>query len=421
MPDLSIVMGTYNRLDCLKGCLGSLKRACNGYSYEVVITDGGSTDGTLDYLRFHPGVRLIEHGKPLGPVKAYNDAFAICEGEYVAYINDDLILEPGAFTEAINVLRNDPKVGVVSLPFTSEHDEKRKLIGLGTTRPDGKESEGFPMACFGVLRREQGKAVNWFGPWFYHYHGDSHICLSLQEKGLNIVALPHKAAHHMRLNNAVRGYAWLITGAKERSRHDGIILRLLWSGWQPRRETMTGLDRLAAIDLKMIYSLDTFIETGTYRGESCGWAAGEFSQVYSIESDERRHGRVVEQLGKLKNLSLILGDSRQKLPEILASLDKPALLWLDAHLRDHTKQGWVGNDQNPLKQELAAIAATGKRHVVMIDDANWIFAPPLFEHDPAQWPTLPEIEALLPNYDVLPRHGWNMLVAIPKEGTPTWE
>jgi glycosyltransferase involved in cell wall biosynthesis len=308
MPDLSIVFGTYNRLDCLKQCLASLKRAANGLAYEAVITDGGSTDGTLDYLRGCEKVHLIEHGALYGPVKAYNDAFAAATGEYVAYINDDLILMPGALSAAVKLLSNTD-VGVVSLPYTSEHNPGEMVLTV-TTRPNG--GRGYPMASFGVLRRAQGEQVGWFGPWFYHYHGDSNLCLSIQELGLEVRPLDFAAAHHLRRNNAVRGFAWWIEGAKERSRHDGTILMLLWGGWELGKPVQDGIDPELASTLKAVY---------------------------------QREPKVigVDELDTVQNGDVVL-------------IPKTA----------------------------------GNGH----------------------------IDALLPNHDVLPRHGWNLLAAVPKEPKP---
>lgn len=177
-----------------------------------------------------------------------------------------------------------------------------------------------------------------------------------------------------------------------------------------------GLNRDLALNLRNQYHLKTFIETGTYRGESAFWAAGEFDQVITIESDEKRWRRVHQAAAALPNLLALHGDSRVELPRVLKKIKEPALFWLDAHLAGYTKQGWINNDQCPLVDELKAVRDCGVKHVVLIDDANWFIGKPDFEHDPAQFPRLEEIRALLPGY-VIPKYvGWNTLVCLPEAG-----
>jgi hypothetical protein len=136
----------------------------------------------------------------------------------------------------------------------------------------------------------------------------------------------------------------------------------------------------------------------------------------SIESDPKRYERVYRQFSEIGNLSLICGDSRTELREVLNYRMHPALIWLDAHLRSYTKHGWLKeNDQCPLREELEAIRDSRVGHIVLIDDATFFLDRPPFDHDPKQWPTREEIEELLPMHTVKKLRGWNTLLAEPKE------
>ena len=70
---ISVVIPTYNRLPILKKCLDALENQILNvdiHSFEIVIVDDGSTDGTVDWLRnnieTYPHLRLFEqsHGGP---------------------------------------------------------------------------------------------------------------------------------------------------------------------------------------------------------------------------------------------------------------------------------------------------------------------------------------------------------------------
>lgn len=63
MPiDLSIVFGTYNRLQYLRDTVAFARASAAPLSVEFVVADGGSTDGTVQWLKAQSDVVYIEHG-----------------------------------------------------------------------------------------------------------------------------------------------------------------------------------------------------------------------------------------------------------------------------------------------------------------------------------------------------------------------
>lgn len=124
--------------------------------------------------------------------------------------------------------------------------------------------------------------------------------------------------------------------------------------------------RLASIAEQM--GVDTFVETGTYLGQTTRLLAGVCKNVVTIEIDPALHARAVESLADLPNVKLLLGDSGTLLPQVLSSLTVPALFWLDGH-----KSGGItsGGDTPPILQELDAIFAHPvKEHVIVVDDVR---------------------------------------------------
>ena len=95
---VSVVIPTYNRRPILEKCLLALEQqqACPLIdSYEVVVVDDGSTDGTPDWLRQNatrfPHVRLIEqsHG---GPAEGRNRGVDHAQGDVIVFIDSDLVV-----------------------------------------------------------------------------------------------------------------------------------------------------------------------------------------------------------------------------------------------------------------------------------------------------------------------------------------
>jgi hypothetical protein len=115
------------------------------------------------------------------------------------------------------------------------------------------------------------------------------------------------------------------------------------------------------------FGVRVLVETGTFAGGMIDAVKSRFERVVSIELDAEWHSRAVERFRNDPHVTLLKGDSALRLPEVLASLNEPALFWLDAHYSGPvTARGAI---DTPIVRELAAIRAhrlTG--HVVLIDD-----------------------------------------------------
>ena len=95
----SVVIPTYNRLPILRKCLDALENQILNveiHSFEIVIVDDGSTDGTVDWLRknieTYPHLRLFEqsHG---GPALGRNLGVENSKGDLIVFIDSDLVVD----------------------------------------------------------------------------------------------------------------------------------------------------------------------------------------------------------------------------------------------------------------------------------------------------------------------------------------
>ncbi len=112
-PSLSIIIPSYNQGQYLERTLLSILKQDYPGSVQVIVSDGGSTDSTLDVLRKYPQV-VWWSAKDRGFADAVNKGLAQATGEIVAIqSSDDYYLE-GAFHKAISVLRQDPSLAFVT-------------------------------------------------------------------------------------------------------------------------------------------------------------------------------------------------------------------------------------------------------------------------------------------------------------------
>ena len=104
---ISIVTGTLNRIDHLKKLIDNT--VGSNEEIELVLIDGGSTDGTLEYLREinHPRIKLVEEGGRSYYWDYMNKGIENSTHEWVCQWNDDLLLE-NTWGEVINEIKNDP-------------------------------------------------------------------------------------------------------------------------------------------------------------------------------------------------------------------------------------------------------------------------------------------------------------------------
>jgi len=133
------------------------------------------------------------------------------------------------------------------------------------------------------------------------------------------------------------------------------------------------------------FSIDTFIETGTYEGIMVNAIYPHVKQVYSIELDEKLYEFARRNLKDKPNVQLYQDDSGEVLPQMLLDIKEPCLFWLDAHYSGGITAR--GETNTPILKELGAILRSPYDHVILIDDVR------LFGKD--GWPEIKEIEEII--------------------------
>lgn len=194
---LSIVTGTFNRLHLLKLMMASVRQQLpKGISYEFVVVDGGSTDGTLEWLRRQSDVHLIEHGELRGAIKAFCDGAASARGEYVVMANDDVIFHPYSLIRALAHLERTPICAAVAFAdnrssLIGGNGREYRTEGMGATLHDGTKTM-VTYAQVGMFRKPLGDEAGWWGAddpimgKSRTYGGDNYLSARLWEIGYTV-------------------------------------------------------------------------------------------------------------------------------------------------------------------------------------------------------------------------------------------
>jgi hypothetical protein len=141
--------------------------------------------------------------------------------------------------------------------------------------------------------------------------------------------------------------------------------------------------------LKHRLGLERAIETGTFEGDGALTLAHVFPEVVSIEVSPSCYARAEERLGNVRNIDLLLGDSRSLMPGLIRP-DTPTLYFLDGHWSDGLTSGGA-DDQCPLIVEISALAGGHDKDCIIIDDARYFVAAPPPPYKAGDWPSFVDV------------------------------
>lgn len=167
--DISIVSGTYNRLKYLKKMVSSVRNSfvnIHGLEYEIVLVDGGSKDGSQEWCKKQPDIKLVEHGKLLGAVKAFNDGAFAANGKYIIMANDDIEFVDNSIVVAYIYMENHPRCGGGAF-YQNRNGKDWHVEGMpavqivNKVRRTGKQIH-IPYAQVGIFHKWLGDKVHWW-------------------------------------------------------------------------------------------------------------------------------------------------------------------------------------------------------------------------------------------------------------------
>ena len=228
--DVSVLVLNYNGREHVLRCLDACSRLdAQGLNLEVVCIDNGSSDGSLEAVsRRFAGVRLIANPRNLGFARAYNEAVAAVEGEWVALINNDAVPDPSWITAAIDAANRHHAVCIGSR-ILKDGGKRNDFVGssmnfyghgfhLNFDEPAGAPGEEQPMlfASGGamLIKRATFLEAGGFDEDYFAYFEDVDLGWRLNILGFDVVYAPESFVLHVhaatsRRIPAYKKLAWL--------------------------------------------------------------------------------------------------------------------------------------------------------------------------------------------------------------------
>jgi len=119
----------------------------------------------------------------------------------------------------------------------------------------------------------------------------------------------------------------------------------------------------------------TWVETGTYLGETTKFLSRGAVRVVSIEPEPDLYRRAQKRFSDIPNVELVNGTSEEVLEEVLNQIEGKVNFWLDGHYSAGVT--YLGEKVSPIEEELSAIDRHFKKFeeiAVLVDDVR-IFDP----------------------------------------------
>lgn len=109
----SIILLTYNQLNYTKLCIESIKKFTPKNSYEIIVVDNNSIDGTVDWLKNQTDLNIIYNNENKGFPAGCNQGVSIAKGDNILFLNNDTIVTPQWLDNLNTALYSNDDIGAV--------------------------------------------------------------------------------------------------------------------------------------------------------------------------------------------------------------------------------------------------------------------------------------------------------------------
>lgn len=220
VSDLSIVLVCWNNKAYLEPCLRSLYDGNLKCSFDIIVVDNGSSDGSQAMLAAEfPNVMLIENGRNVGLGKASNQGIEATQGRHVLLLNNDTLVNGPSLDAMVEFLDIHPDAAAVGgklmnpdgTPqsyynnFSTLHEEFLIATRLGellwegypaNMSDDQVRSVGWMGSACLMLRRAALDQVGLLDDNYFIYGDEADLQYRLKKAGWNIYYIPHAFTIH---------------------------------------------------------------------------------------------------------------------------------------------------------------------------------------------------------------------------------
>ncbi|MEM8873795.1 MAG: glycosyltransferase family 2 protein [Planctomycetota bacterium] len=235
-PDVSILIVSFNTKQLTLECLDSVYEQTRGVSFEVIVVDNASADGSADAIEAtYPQARLIRSETNVGFAVANNIAAEVATGRRLLLLNSDTRLLNDAVSAVVALADKDPNPAIVGgrtffddgrLNPNSCHGAptpwsmfclgtglaslmRRSALfhpeGLGKWERDSRRVVDAITGCFLLIDADVWRTLGGFDADFFMYGEDTDLCLRAGKLDVASVICPDaRLVHHGGASDTVR-------------------------------------------------------------------------------------------------------------------------------------------------------------------------------------------------------------------------
>ncbi|HPI52700.1 MAG TPA: glycosyltransferase family 2 protein [Smithellaceae bacterium] len=221
--DISFIIVNWNTRDLLRGCLDSIAITVKIPTYEIIVVDNASSDGSTDMLaREYPSVQVIANAENRGFGAANNQAFAVMKGRYALLINTDAVLTEGAVEKLWRFAEAHPRAAIVCGQLLNADGSKQNSIAAFPTLlslflntslleylfpgryPSKRYEHREPLevesaigACM-MVRGQALKEVSFFDERYFFFFEETDLAYAMKRAGWAVYQVPDAHIYHFQ-------------------------------------------------------------------------------------------------------------------------------------------------------------------------------------------------------------------------------
>jgi GT2 family glycosyltransferase len=214
---VSIIVVNWNGRRYLVDCLDALLAQDVG-PLQIVVVDNGSTDGSTEMIeRRYPMVTLARQSRNLGFAAGNNAALPMCDGHFLALVNNDTRAEPTWLGELVDALERWPLAAgacgtIVALDqpsrvtFTTPKIDAVSARAIWVNSPAPLCRVDTLSGCGMLLRREVVDALGLFDEAYVAYYEETDWCARAIRAGHDVLYVPSAVIAHAERGSTSERY-----------------------------------------------------------------------------------------------------------------------------------------------------------------------------------------------------------------------
>ncbi len=212
MTKVSVIIGNYNTYELTKSCIESIYKNSPKFSFEVIIVDDASPDGSGSKLKLlekkFDNLKVIINTKNSGYVRTNNIGLKNSKGEYKLLLNSDTLIHPNSIDKLVEFAEINTSIGVVGSKLVNKDGSLQESCYNFPTiwnvidykkfipKSEGPTVVDAVVGAVFLITPKAYKLVGELNEKYKSYFEDLDYCREVNRKGLKVYYLPDSVVTH---------------------------------------------------------------------------------------------------------------------------------------------------------------------------------------------------------------------------------